>query len=508
MPVLENPRVLKAVFYKTGTYDDQVSTGYMSRGNHSGELTDIIAEITDEGCQITDSVLSEVANDIITYDLGDTTPIDIDNGWSERRFGFVLAILEDTHTRTRKIHVVTGYTNHCDITMISKELDPNMVMYINNSIVLREEEIDNSRGRRRHRKTIGNEQIIRGRRSRPSRGRLGLPGSDRRGDVGDTMIRPSDIFYRASSIDILARHGGAGNIRDGRSTFNDDIKTGQRRHNNLSSYLTDVLRTGIAARSVVGNNVLGEGDHQDRTAERIYQESQMSSEEYAAAALDTRQFHKSRLFSALVQRGDFDVNGSVTLEELTDCVDWPEGVTDVYDTNTVERRTGRRLGERGTSARWNDATNECLAATIISRSVPAMMLQNLISECQIIITNETLTGEIEVVVTNERPLVDGIDIDRCAENLEDQIRIDLARVVTRNNEMDLSANIDINMAFDQQIKISVDGGCEEEFIAPMFCDGLNSPQKSSDPNALGNLATDLEDVIIELSNVRTPRDYR
>lgn len=118
------------------------------------------------------------APDIITYsDRPSATPIDVNGGWNNNRYAFMLEVsVFETQTSIKRIYL-SGYTDRDDVFSISGTINPEANL-IFNDVLVTHSIIDITTGRENTRIVTAAEI---------------LPTPDR-GDLRDTTLTPSDVY--------------------------------------------------------------------------------------------------------------------------------------------------------------------------------------------------------------------------------------------------------------------------------------------------------------------------
>lgn len=481
------PRVIDAMFYVTSGHEDQYGRNFQTN-RRSDHVRETFLRETNDGRNLDASTCARAVGEIIELraNVGRNDIIEIANGWGEERLAFIITVLTEDYAGASCRQVLTGFTDKADLS-ISGKMDPDMVLYINNTFTIRDSEINTGRGNRRNSRMESSEYIIRGRRA-TERNILGVQNHD-------TLIRPQDIFFQKSEVQTTSRFGGADAYNDSRTNLSGDFKTARRIHNNPANYLSDIIRTGVTAETVDQNERgtrHADDDGMDTEIERL---DDLNPSERAAAMLRGTELHRNELFRNFLSRTEYERNAEISFQEFLDCVDWPDNVqADMIGFGTARRDDPARI-RRGDTNEWKGANNTTMAAEMISKTLPALVMNNFISSAIIEMTNETLDGQIQCKVINARPLIRDMDIDRYEVALERRLETDLGLLLSRNNQMEFNMSVNIRVTTDMLIKISVAGSPMEPFVSPVYCDGLTSPMKANDNSVLEGIVNDMDDLI-------------
>lgn len=128
--------ITKLILVETGTYNDMALRPFHTQFNQQSQLQ--LTEATRGGRNLSSSNLAGIAGQIIQPSAMALGTVSIDNGWNTRRFRFFMRVEHENRFGDTIVQFLTGYTDHCDTTLQSRFVDPNMRLYFNNSITMRE----------------------------------------------------------------------------------------------------------------------------------------------------------------------------------------------------------------------------------------------------------------------------------------------------------------------------------------------------------------------------------
>lgn len=464
------PSITQLVFTETGTYQDVVRRSYET--NVSGDTIDRIASVTRGGTSISPESLGGVAGHIIRPSM-DFTQVGIDNGWNERRFRFsaLLSLGKSGHTG-QILQWVSGYTNAAAATM-SGSIDPDMVLYFNDSITLAQTtEPVPGLGMQTRTRVVDASHIL-----TATRPQFTL-------DDADVSLRPEDVF---SSMQNRHRFGDTMNdVYDERSIIVAPTKS-RRTNGRQADWLSRTL-------SAFSNRALspegGDGDFEDMVNS-------------ARGTVREADIYSDRFFNSLMRLTSYKQEMSITYGELCSVFDVHEEAVDLIWQGGVSRArpaSDHREEQEG----WNGGGVETMIATILSQSIPGIITSCMLTGIEFMASNRVsadLGSPYDIKVTNSRTVTEGMDQSPSIRRFIDLLMVEVLPGLTNNNHIDLEVYMYCDIFEDLRIEVSVAGGPITPFINPTYCDRLSAPIVSATGReGLEHLSSDLSDLMTEVTS--------
>lgn len=472
---MSRPLVLKAVFFETGTYENQISRSYKSK-SFSDNILDKLVRSTNRGRSINANNVSSVVDEILTIDANRPTQVLVPNGWDTKRLTFLISILMDEGKSTEFVQVLTGYTNYSDLSL-DHTMDPDMELYFNNSFIVSSFVAPGPRGSRRRRRVMANDYII-----RPSSGEF-----DSREASDEILIRSEDIFYSRDTANLPSVIGGR-DVTDGRSRLDGDIPLARRAESSAATYLAQILRTG---RNAERKRRMQDYTFQDINVDDAPEFSKESADELAGAACRAGTVEDHGIFADFMLDTEFANCGIITLGDLEAHCDF-KGEIELIDTGSAKYGRPRR----GDYATWGGSRREDVLPDIIKNYVVAILLTHNISKANILISNFSKTGQMEVNITNEFGLIEELDVEDFVEAAEDAIVMEVGPIISRNGHESITVDISFDILTGMIIGIDHhDGQGEETWNAAIWSDGVQTNMRADASSILDEIANDASDVI-------------
>lgn len=438
---------------ETGTFNDQYIRPFRSHLNENTK--DMFIELTRDESRLDSKSLAGLASRIITPTTEAGPQIEIRNGWGERRFMFHMRIRIGSHLAGGVYQYITGYTDHAD-TSFSGELDPEMRLYFNNSVMVDVRERNSGRGGGR---TVGRVKDA---------SHIIVPvstiGEDRRNDRYNTteLMAPKHIMgvLMTDSADLPTT-----DMRAGLTTNN--VEKVSRSRGVATSYLADAIN-GINKAKLK----LDAEEHFESEFSGIVTDQQRLYSE-ASAQLREASIANDPFMYWLEDRTNFVHDRFISYGELCRKLGYLDELCNVWAIGSVHQES--RVSERGESENWNTSHIETVVATAFCYSVPAMMMELMLTRAVIIATNENVDSRIAVDVKNVHSFADGVDLSPYIERLTDRIVDELFVDMSHNGDVSLWVEMDIDVEYGTFITVHYDGGPGIEYSLPTFADALYSP---------------------------------
>src|SRR5574343_960064 len=233
-------RVGRILFQETGTYNDQVTRNYELQNFQSYGGTNHALETFGNairgGANLSNHLLAQYSYQFLApqAQISQDNFAKIDNGWGTRRLYFMMDIyLQRPLTNITERYVLSGYTDAFEPGVIrgdSMQLSPEMKLYINNVVQLRQMNIVGANGVQQTAVQPGEMlQVLCGTYHKGSGMAVG---------VNDYSMRPIDIAEASSSIAMGNSYQvPKERMLDFTISFNDGIKLQSRNNNCSNRYL-------------------------------------------------------------------------------------------------------------------------------------------------------------------------------------------------------------------------------------------------------------------------------
>jgi hypothetical protein len=152
----------------------------------------------------------------------------------------------------------------------------------------------------------------------------------------------------------------------------------------------------------------------------------------------------------------------------------------------------------GQTADWGSADRETVAATVLSQSVPALMLDVGITLLGFKSTNHDIGGQMNTIYY-EAQSFSNTDHSQALEILKHNIEQYVLTGITFNNQISYALEMRVDLLGETWIKISLDGGPFIDYAVPQFCDASLVPVLTTNDQLAVQLAGDFEMLSTQLN---------
>lgn len=465
--------VLQMLMIETARYDDMYLRPYVT--NFDQHISNQMIQATEHGTNVNPITLASSASAFLQPSSIPVGMANIANGFSEKRLSFMLEIRDvnasGLHGNNR--YILTGYTDHLGVVDATGKthIDPNMAMYFNNMFLLRDTMIQTPMGRSMTTNLAQSRHILHNQGS---------------GDYFQQVpkqftMRPEDVMavLDFDTNPIMAEFRG-GNVYDSRSTLT-GVTTSDRRKEARPTYLNDTIH---AARSAeIQTDTYGNTD----------ENSLWSS---ARDTLREETIANSKFFSILSGTTNYHQQGCVSYRELANILPDLDHKAEVIMSGAAQQSKEYLPGQ---GEAWTGSSLETIASTILQQLVPGIMTDCLMLEIGFRATNDTLNGQDDVVIYHHRGFTSGIDYSKYMVYFIDRVKREILWDISKNGQMSYSVDCHINLLFDSNFNISINGQPFIYYASPAFCDGLYAPILSNDLASLETMAHDVGNMVNNIS---------
>lgn len=460
--------ITRLIFAETGTYNDMVLRPY--EANLAVDTLHQLQEVTRGGENIETAALAGVAGAVIRPTAQAAGMITIPNSWDTRRLRFMMEVVHDTFAGTQLVQYLTGYTDHLGVSALTGtvHLDPNMRLYINNSVMTRVSTILTPLGRQQQQTISDASHILSG----------SYAPDIRNPQEGTHSMRPEDVFKRMQVSMLQGDY-----IFDARTAFSDGIKKSRRSNNAAPSFLNRVLQAHHYATT--------QSDTETDFGQLMHK---------ASAAVKESAVSQDPFLAPLLRNTSLSEGNWITYRELCMLSPGLDNRAKVIMRGGLHQQEHfGQLHERGSSEYWQSTTMETVFATILCHSVPAVMMDLMLTKVAFQATNQTLNGMFDVTILQALSFAENIDLTPYMNAFVQRLSTEILRDLTQNNLIDIQLTAMVDILGETSITISVAGAPPIHYVMPSFCDALMAPVMANSTTLLDRMAHDVSSLVDNLA---------
>lgn len=446
------PTILQALFVETGTYDDMTSRPYQS--NHDVRSHYQFQEATQGGTVFTPEGISSIVGNFLRPKAQHQGVVQIENGWDTPRLRFSMHVEIPSNFAPLYL-IVTGYTDYVGINRHTNTVDPAMMLHINNVVTLRTVEDLSPMGAGRQRHQVQSAAHVLGADYNPSINHMEHP----------VAMRPYEVFSKMSSMEYGT------DILDTRQSFASGTKLSQRKNGSAPHYVSSILKQY--------NHVMDdEHDDVDFTG-KMSRAGQMS---------DDGMVTNNDFFFLLNHNTRFEIGNQFTYGEFSSL--FPE-INHEQVSKAILSSPGQNMEyARGRHEHWNGTTAEVQVASILSHSIPSLMMDLMMTKLVFKATNRTTNGQMLITPITAHGFAN-IDLSPYMNQFINRANIEVFRGLTHDGQIDFDLEMMVDILGDTTITISMHGQPPYTFTLPSFCDALYTPVMSTNDATLTELARNM-----------------
>jgi hypothetical protein len=476
--------VKRLFLMETGTYNTQYRRPYET--NLQGHTLSQLSEALAGTQKYTPSLLAGVANQVIAPSATAEQAAGIVNGWGERRMRFMMEVENRYMAGGTSTSIILGYTNYPGVIFHSNYIDPKMEFFVNSVVTVRTTLEHTPFGNQTYTNVAENAHVL----VDPAYIDAYTPNRTHR-------MRPEDV-YATMSLNHLQ---GLGDVVDCRTVLSQTPVASRRGNNLAADYAANLLDN---YKKATVDNAFG-----------VQQETDVL--ETARGYAQEQPIGYNSFFQAMTKFRDGVVSNFFTwtdLQRLDPNVDNVTVVAALGQTNHAAPVTGEvHNAGSGMSQDWGGSDRLTQVATILSQSVPALMMELTLTQLAFTTTNRR-------VLSNAMPMSMSLDgatspVSTAIANAEGFSSNDLGPYlqhfivklehmvlndISFKNAVDFHIEMRADLLGETWIKLALDGGPPITYVTPSFADALMVPVITNNENLNLQLSRDFEQVFHHLND--------
>jgi hypothetical protein len=463
-----NIRICKLIMQETGSYNPQYLRPYTT--NFDGPtVNNVVDRVISAGSgRIDPSVLSGITGSFISPSSQPEALIPISNGWNEKRIRFLMEVECDYQTGGTSKSYIQGYTNFPGISA-SHAIAPDMDFFIN-SIVTTKISIEHNMYGSVMRETVAdNSHVL------SSNSWMGVtqPGQQQ-------LLRPQDIFcYMQTSHLPGAFDSDQRNVLDVRTILRNDATKSSRTNGLASNYAAKII-DGYVVGATLSDYSQAEMTILDRSRSEV-NELRASEDPFLMA------------LSSI----NVSANGTVNHFRYSDLMKLDPNVDNVSNFVMMGATQKATIHSAGQTSQWHGSDLTTVTATVLSQSVPALMMELMLSRLVFKSTNHDIQGRINTVIIDAGGFAN-TELTTMLNMFKIRFITEILNNLTNNNHMSYMLEMRIDLLGETWIDLSIDNNPSVTFVTPSFCDNLFVPVVTSNPATIENLTNDFSGLVFNI----------
>ncbi len=452
---------------ETGTYNPQFLRPYVT--SFDGPTVDNVTErIVSAGAgRIDPSVLSGITSSFITPSPTPEAIIPIVNGWNEKRIRFLMEVEAQFQTGGSCKSYIQGYTDFPGITA-NQSIAQDMNFYINSIVTTKITNEFTPSGLKRMETVADNSHLL----SSNSWNGVSQPGQQK-------LMRPQDVFCNMQTSHLPNIYDSDQNsVLDGRTILRTEAVKSSRTNGLAANYATKII-DGY----VVGAAVSDYGQNEMNILNR-------SKQEVAELRAGEDPF-----LSALASVTNYGISNHFKYSDVAKIDPNVDNVTNYTMMGSTQLSSIHSVGQ---TANWHGSDITTVSATVLSQSVPALMMELMLSRLVFKSTNHDIQGRINTAIIDARSFAN-IELSQLLNVFKSRLLTEILNNITSSNHISYMLEMRVDLLGETWIELSIDNNPPVVYVTPSFCDSLFVPVVTSNVSTIQNLTNDFSNLV---SNVK------
>lgn len=417
--------------------------------------------------QISGTLLAGLSRNIMNPSATHSGEIAIPNGWGERRLLFVLEVLCEFTIGSAITYYFQGYTTYSGLSY-GDAVDPQMEFIINSFIGVTRTNQLTPFGFQTVETIVESSQALAEITSTPYQPHQHF------------MMRPVDVVNGMQAAYLQSGYegmGGQGYTLDNRIVLKREAERANRASNIPTNFMAKVI-DGYCVGRDLSNFGMGEGDILNRARDQLV-EAKLSDNPFIRYISDNKAMGLTNRFT------------EPELQRLQPGF-WASNLVQIIRQGTT--LAAPSTIQPGATSYWHGATQNTVAATVLSNAVPALMMEMMINEIHFTATNYDITNQNAVNIIGAKSKVNA-DMTKYYELFKRRFAREIMYDLTYGNQVPYMVSISADVFGDTLIKIRFDQEPEEDFMTPSFCDNLLTPLIASTYDQYSNLVSTFDGIV-------------
>ena len=462
-------RILSLRLIETGTYNEMYLRPYetVASQDNVSRLAEQVLMVTHEQqakqnqrpVQVNTIVPESIAGTCVGIVSPSATiqgPAKIPNGWGEKRIRFILEVSSRPQVGGNLIYYFQGYTSFNGVTN-QGAIAEDMLFIINSYIVVDRSTVNTPYGIREVDRVVGSNQLI------TDSFYKGIESPDKL-----YILRPTDIYDGITKNHIYNAMSGLTNgqtMYDGSIVVGNIGKTSSRSNNTPPEYLAKLLSSYNASVREAHYDARFSENHLTLGRQMVVEDNPTHNPFLKRLGDVHNRQYVTNFYIGDLRSIDYNV----------------DNVTDYVLRGPAQRA---QVHMAGSSEYWQGADYPTVAASILANSVPAIMLDVLLTRLVFGSTNNDLGGRVTTTIIDGKSVVNA-DLSENYQRFIHKFNSLVIPDITFRGEQ-------LYIFGDTIIDIAIGGYPKTRYVVPSFCDHLIAPVTCSQPAHCLQMTNDME----------------
>lgn len=475
-------RVVRLVTQETGTYNQQYSRPYNTVMD--GDVLKLIGNKLESSPNkvVNANTFAGITSSFMAPQAAPDGNVNIVNGWNSKRIRFILTIEFSAQLSGKQTHYILGYTDFPGISH-SGHFAPDMVFYINSIVQTKKSYVHTPMGVREVETVSDASQIL----AENNFTNIYNP-------VQRYTMRPEDIVTGMATSHLVSGYNDDDINYEAAVVHNTGAMLRQeamksRRSNNLASTYVANLINGLT-RGIQSNHF---GDPDSPNSDIKTLEVARSHLLDPTAPIDPF----LHMLSGITNRV---AGNSFTFGQLTQ---FDPNVDNVSNHFIVPPAQIGSIHQAGSTSHWNGSDISTQAAAILSQSVPAIMMDMLVSKVVFVSTNHVVGSQPHTNITYGASFSnseEALNWQMFAARLEREVLSN----ITFNFSMGYRVEMHVDLLGETFIQIQIGSNGTYDYMAPSFCDNLLTPVVTTQRNLASEVSHEFENLFDQIKEQFNP----
>ncbi|EKD22587.1 MAG: hypothetical protein ACD_84C00040G0001 [uncultured bacterium] len=458
-------RIVKLLLHETGSYNNQYRRPYNT--NLNGSAMNTMLERLQGVKHYDASMMGGIANQFISPVATPEKQIVMANGWGERRMRFMMEVEHTFHTGGNITEIILGYTDYNGVGLAGS-IDPQMEFYINSTMHIRNTVEHTPMGNQLHQSITDSSHIL-----------IDNSWTGICSGAKDQRMRPEDVYATMGRSHLSDLDG---TVLDTRSMSSNMATKSNRANGSAANYMAKILngyeQATMSAEFGMGN------------AEILSKARGLTRESLAT---------KDPFLHTLAQVRGSPVGNTFRFNDLK-LIDM--NVEHVTRAQLLAPTAMSTVHQVGLTADWGASDQVTSIATILSQSIPGLLMELALTRIIFKASNYDSSAAIQIMVVDAEGFGSG-DYSRNLDVFRLRLEHEILRDVSYDNQVGFAIEMRVDLLGETWISLSWDNQSPIDYVTPSFADALLTPVITMDNTRAVTLASDFESLAASLFDTGT-----